>query len=1071
MKTKFYKAISVLLTVIMLLSTAICAFNTVSALNEVTYYVSDEGNDDNTGTNENEPFKTIAKVINVAKTAGFGADDTVNLRLCGYTAVTLQNVPAYDFKLAITSNDPTLRSGVELANGFKFTGDTSFKYVRMDGALTNVYYNNHNITITPDCAFVINNHYLGSDNGAQVTLPQTVVLGQSLVGKTVWIGDNGKAKTYKEDVTLAINNATSTAKVMLGSASGVTAFEKNLNLNVMQSKSIDFEKAAGGIDLKGALQVVINSDTSVLNEERELLKSVNAPAGYYYITNATRVGDIIEFTETAGKYKVDTNRYAVKATDTSGNEYVAADGVLVLPKAGEYVLTSVKEIENPVYYVSSTDGSSLNDGLTPEKPLCAVNEVIRKAVEAGYWEGDTVTVKVLSSTVDWSNEFKKNSTTEMVVDDYSYLLRVESNNKASLSTVNFVYRQIMTGNVEFEDIKLNLGANSGSRLFYANNHSVAFGENVSMTVNTLAFGTFNGSGKYDGQSIEIKYPLVGSISLGNDGHHNGRNFAEDVFLTLDNPKIRTKMYISCYHGGTTTMQKNFNIQIKAAESAEIIKGATINPDIVTRIAVKGAIQLIANDDVILTEDSIKVLKSCSDSGKVYYLSNASGVKDLLEFTETAGKYKLTLGSDRCVVYAVDGEGNVTTSKDGYLTLPKSGDYIIDAKITPIVKEYFVSSKGSDENDGLTAANPLLTVNGAIKKANTAGLTVLDTLFVKVVGSANVNWGEDYACSAGTIRVESSDLNNLSTITAPANSLSDKVLTGLVEFDNIKLHGIYSQYNPYRLLVNGRSVTYGENVQMVTDSVSLFPAHQHLTVDNELTFTIKNAYKGNIYLTYGNNNGITYKKDFTVIVNNANAAPVFKVKSAYDSASANKFESNLNIGIYDAASVTFEQKGTKTNSFYNILGAVQVITPSDIAVDLTNLKTIGKDDSAPNGGVYHLINATNVSNVLSFTETAGKYRVDTDKYVLVASADGKEPITALNGYLVLPSAGEYTLSLSHTHSFDNACDEHCNSCDFVRDNIHLYDNSCDLECNLCSKVRAENHVYNNDCDRLCNVCYK
>lgn len=1071
MKTNFYKAISILLTLLMVFSVTMCAVSTASAATEVTYYVADEGSDSNSGTNKNEPFKTITKAINAAKASGLGEGDTVNLRLCGYAAVTWQNSPAYDFKLTITSDDPTLRSGVELVNGFKFMGDVSFDYVRMDGALTNIYYNNHNITIAHDCAFAINNHYLGSDNGTQATAPQTVVLGQSLVGKSVWVGDNGKAKTYKADVTLGINNATSTAKVMLGSANGVTTFEKNLNLNIMQSRTIDFEKAAGGIDLKGALQVVINSDTPVLNEEKSLLASINAPGGYYYITNATRVGDIIEFTETAGTYKVDTDRYAVKATDSEGKEHIAADGILVLPKSGEYVLTSVKEIENPVYYVSSTDGNSLNDGLSPEKPLCAINEAIHKAVEEGYWEGDTVTVKVLSSTVDWSNEFKINSTTEMVVDDYSYLLRVESNNKASLSTVNFIYRQVMTGDVEFEDIKLNLGSQSGSRLFYANNHNVTFGENVSMTVNTLAFGTFNGSGKFDGQSIDIKYPLNGSISLGNDGHHNGRSFAEDVFLTLDNPKIRTKMYITCYHGGVTTMQKNFNIQIKAAESAEIIKGATIQPDIVTRIAVKGAIQLIANDDVILTEESISVLKSCSDSGEVYYLSNASGIKDLLEFTETAGKYKLALDSERCVVYAVDEEGNVITSKDGYLVLPKSGDYIIDAKVTPVVKEYFVSSSGSDENDGLTAANPLLTVNGAIKKANAEGLTVIDTLFVKVVGTANVNWGEDYTCSAGTIRVESNDLNNLSTITTPANSISDKTLTGLVEFDNIKLQGIYSQYNPYRLLANGRSITYGENVKMVTDSVSIFPAHQHLTVDDKLTFTVKNAYKGNIYLTYGNNNGMTYKKDFTIIVDNANAAPKFKIRSAYDSASANKFEGNLNIGICDAASVTFEQKGTKANSHYDILGAVQVITPLDIAVDLTNLKTIGKDDTAPKGGVYHLINATGVSNVLSFTETAGKYAVDTDKFTVVATAEGKEPITALNGFLVLPSQGEYTLTLSHTHNFDDACDEKCNSCDFIRDNVHVYDNSCDGDCNICSDTRQVIHNYDNGCDKLCNVCYE
>lgn len=443
MKNKLYKAVSILLTLLIIFSVTVCSFAYVGAANkEFIFYVSESGSDNNDGLSEAAALKTISAAINKAKTAGCGADDTVYAKICSFNGPQWGTQVDFDFNLVVTSTSDT-RYYLSLPNNFKFGGDVSFENVMLDSALTNVYFNNHNVKFDNKCIFTINNYYLGSNNSTTAK-SQTVVLGHVLVGKSIWVGDNNKAMTFNKDVNLSVNNAKSSAKIMLGSAAGLTTFESDLNFNIMQSEAIDFEAASGGIDLNGALQVIVNSDTKILKEEKDYLASIDAPDGYYYITNATRVGNIIDFTETAGIYKVDTERYKVKATDKDGNEYIAKEGELILPSAGEYVLTSIKEVENPVYYVSS-NGNSKNDGLTPETPLSAINEVIRAAVEAGYWEGDTVIVNVLSDSVDWSNEFKINSTTEMVVDKYDYLLCVQSADKSKISTVNFVYRQVMTG--------------------------------------------------------------------------------------------------------------------------------------------------------------------------------------------------------------------------------------------------------------------------------------------------------------------------------------------------------------------------------------------------------------------------------------------------------------------------------------------------------------------------------------------------------------------------------------------------------------------------------------------------
>jgi len=58
-----------------------------------------------------------------------------------------------------------------------------------------------------------------------------------------------------------------------------------------------------------------------------------------------------------------------------------------------------------------------------------------------------------------------------------------------------------------------------------------------------------------------------------------------------------------------------------------------------------------------------------------------------------------------------------------------------------------------------------------------------------------------------------------------------------------------------------------------------------------------------------------------------------------------------------------------------------------------------------------------------------------------------------------------------HSYDNACDANCNVCDAERTPAdHVYDNACDADCNECGETRTPaDHVYENDCDADCNEC--
>lgn len=324
-----------------------------------------------------------------------------------------------------------------------------------------------------------------------------------------------------------------------------------------------------------------------------------------------------------------------------------------------------------------------------------------------------------------------------------------------------------------------------------------------------------------------------------------------------------------------------------------------------------------------------------------------------------------------------------------------------------VKTYYVASAddgGSSANDGLSAEKPLLSVNEAIVKANELGLTASDTLNIKVVGTTDTaNWGTDIACDAGTIKVESNDLANISSLNTPS-SVYQGVLGGRVEFDNIKIYGISG--NPNRIVANGRNITYGSGVVMGNGTYGLFPVYQSKTVNNTLTFTIKNEFKSMIYLTHWNNNGITYKKDLNYIIDNPEASVTFKLASAYNTASANKIEGNLNFAVYDAAKIIFDHKGTKGTPYYNVVGALQVLTPADLNVDITNVATIGNNDAAPTGGVYHIKDATGVAHGVELTETAGKYKINVDLEVYNIKVNGD--LATLDGNYLTLDPGIYTV---------------------------------------------------------------
>ena len=93
MKNKIFKALSVLLTLAVILTTCVCAVGTASAAQAV-FFVSATGSDENAGTTEQTAVATLGKAVELANVQ-YGTGDSVTIKLSG-SGIQLGTVPEYD---------------------------------------------------------------------------------------------------------------------------------------------------------------------------------------------------------------------------------------------------------------------------------------------------------------------------------------------------------------------------------------------------------------------------------------------------------------------------------------------------------------------------------------------------------------------------------------------------------------------------------------------------------------------------------------------------------------------------------------------------------------------------------------------------------------------------------------------------------------------------------------------------------------------------------------------------------------------------------------------------------------
>ncbi len=1042
MKQRLYKICAVILTMAVILSTCICAIGTVSA-REATYYVSASG-DDTTGTGtDSAPLKTIDAAITAAKKASYTAGDTVTVKVIGETAVAWKSVgtqlTAHDFKVKITSSDTQNISTVGTGAIANIHGDIEFENIALN--VTGAYLATHGndvtfglgVTVTPATGYYL----MGANAGPTTYTDDFTVELKSGFGY-LFAGNYQGAATFDGNITLIYDNANGSPKIRTAGQDGsVSTYNKLLNINIKAANGVSFDRGQyAAFGENGYIQVINSSVNSITASSLGLSSQYNDKI--YIIDDNTGVENAISFTDTQGKFKVniDTSEYTLKV---DGELAEINDGYISLT-AGEHKLSVQNAPQKVTYYVGASGDDSTGTGIE-SAPFKTIDAVINAANAKGLSSGDAVTVKVIGETaVAW-----KSVGTQLTAHEFKLI--ITSNDLQNLSTLGTGAIVNIHGPLEIENINVNT-----AEYIAVHGNNVVIGEGVTKSSTNAMFYLGGNVGNTFSNDFNITVKS-GYSHIFAGGYQGVTTFDGNVTFTYDNPE-GTVNFRTTPGSGSGVMQYNklLNVNIK---SGNVIFNSNNNGQYCA-FGENGYMQVINSTESNITTSALKL--DSAYTNKSLIINDKTGLKDVFDFTNTLGKFKVNLNTD---IYTLMDGNEPLEINDGYITL-STGVHNLSVEKEPAAVTYYMSSTGNDTTGNGDKTAPFLTLDGAIKAANAAGYSKNDTVTVKALGEEAIGWlaGDTYITEhTFKLIVTSDNLEALATVGTGVNA----VLGGDTYFENIKINF----GNSYKFIAGANhNVSFGNGTEFVGD---VFKAFYYLgkysgstAYDKDINVETKISIR-----SFGISNAVSspiYNGNINVVYDAANGTPKFLLSTDQGTTTYNGL---VNINIKSATSATFDRSSGVafgTNGYLQILNSMAAL----ITATESGLENLPQDK------LFIINNKLGTADALALTDTVGKYKVniDTERFNILVN----ENITAVDaqGFITIAEAGEYTVGYEckGNHTYDDCTDTECNVCggtDLTRN--HKYDYDCSKECSVCGELNsnAANHTYDDCDDSDCNVC--
>lgn len=945
---------------------------------------------------EASPFDTIASAISAAKNSDYGKGDTVTIKVMGET-VDAGSIPTYEFDLAVLSNDQnvktkiTLTDSVVLANGKGAHTHFSNVEIVRSNSYSSIQLRDSNVTFDSDVKFTVGTGTAlifgsSSDNGAANTIAGQKVIINTDVPTTYISNWSWSGRTNTEDVNVVLNNADLSAAIVFNAAdsgrvNGTTKYNKNLNLNIKNSKDLSFANGEG-VTVNGGFQIINSTDIAITSATAGIADIT----GDKWIINNKLGADSLQFTETAGKFIIDADfeNYFVYLTDASGKKTEHATNEITL-EPGDWEISKVRKPREFAYTVS-TGGE-----------LATIGAAINKAVADGYGENDTITLNVEGTEpVLWGGETNKDKNLQLPAHDFKLIIKAEDNtvkvgDKTSIS---------LNGTTVFENITLNFD-NRTSLLFDGND--VTIGSTVKFdSYMGMALAKQNGysgaANYYDPVNVDLNIP-VKSLRMGSN--YNNAFYHEDVNITY-NAATGTPSFNfgTSQADGKPTFNADLNFNIKSASNVNFVKitggyafgeNAKIQVINSTEVAIDSTYGELANMEV-----------------PKWIITNKTGNADAVTFTENAGTYNLDLGAELkgqgyYVVITNNKTNEVIHAKRDSITLP-AGEYTFVASRDPKTVEYVVSTG---------------TLADAIQAAVDANYGYGDTVTIKL-DAETIELGSIQPYNFNLV-VESYDPDNKTTINVASGMIANNE-GAKTDYKNVD---IYFTSNDTQMGLGGANVTFDKNV-VISGGWNNTIAYGSVnddgkanTIENDQTMVLNGQFLTTsgtkTYINLSNNlwAARTYKGDVNLVVNNYKATPVIGFNAYYGGGKNGDtyYNRNINLNIKNAKSVAFNNK--EGASFdYNTY--VQLIVNANTAISEEDIEWISQDKTY--GLFYYLVDKSFQRDFLETTSETGVFKVNTDLKVTATQintwdGDGKADtdvdrvVVAENGILDLRVNGD------------------------------------------------------------------
>ncbi len=1010
MKAKIYKVLSILLALAVVFSACACILGTVSA-GEADYEVSSDGT-----------YKTIDEAIIAANGAGKGAGDTVTVKVKDGDTVTVSETSdfstAHEFKLVITSdNGATITSAIEGRN-IILGGPTEFSNVVVSSGSKSFRFNDNDVKFGAGTTLSVGG-YVTVSSKTDALADDVDIEVNVKTGKEIMFSNDGygNTKTFDKNINVVYDydDPNTTQTFAFGSIFGTstTTFNKNVNIYV-KSGNVKLNNGYPHTFAEGSAVQIINASWN------EVVNFDTVTTTNKWLLDVVANADALSYTDTAGKYAVNTDRYAVIAIKSgTTTEIPAANGELDLTSsgAGEYLVMVGKKLLTKEYFVSA-DGDDTDDGLTPDTAFKTIDAAIIAANAAGLDSAsDTVTVNVIDGETVTVSETSDFSTA------HKFRLIITSDNGAIVSSAATGRNIILGGPTEF----YNVVVSSGNKSFRFHDNDVKFGAGTSLSVNGYVTVSSKTDALVDDVDIEINAKTGKEIMFSNDGYANTKTFNKNINVIYDYDNAdstQTFAFGSIFGTSSTTFNNNININVKSGS-------VKLNNGYPHTFGEGSAVQIInSSGNELVNFDTVTATNK-------WLLTNASEYSEAISFTDTVGQY--AVDNVRYVVTATkkgDTSGTVYTPADGILDLTAggAGEYELSVTKNEYLKEYYVSAAGNDVDGDGSEASPFKTVNAAVEAANEAigYANPDDVVLVKVAGTDAVIWstvnsgevvGHDY-----TLKVVSAKEDEKATITG--NSGMHIALGGVTEFSNIKIVVLQGR----QLRINSFSVKLDEKVEL-TDGAEgvvigriLDRSHTNVPQVVEINTPV-NVGTAEGFIIGDSNDERVFYNSMTIIYDAADSTPKFSFGTSFYQADLPRkatYTKPINFNIENAKEVTFKnaaygkEPDPVLDGFARYVfedgSAIQIINSSEAAITADSGELAKIDDSLK----WILTDASGKDGILSFTETAGIYNV-ADGYEVVAVKKGETTeYPSEDGVLDLTDggAGEYDITTTHiAHEFE------------------------------------------------------